>query len=161
MGFHIRLGSIPSSNGSKKQSEAKRSESETKSEESRSEAADKGHEFRLSGPRVPGPRGVAGGQGIPDHPHCGGWKGHPTTLGTFKINIFHCPHRTPADPRDSLGYPPRTPKEPQGPPLRISATVDTTKGHHGNPPGPLQAPQLSGQSVPGQLVDDMAGFGTP
>ena len=38
---------------------------------------------------------------------------------------------------------------------------ESSKGHPRNPPGPLLAPQLSGQSVPGQLSGYVAGFWDP
>ena len=39
--------------------------------------------------------------------------------------------------------------------------LETSKGHPGNCPGSLRAPQLSEQSVPGQLTVSVVGFGDP
>ena len=71
------------------------------------------------------------------------------------------PQGPPGTPRGPPGDPPGTPQGPPGPPRGSPELLETSKGHPRNPPGPLLAPQLSGQSVPGQLSGYVVGFCDP
>ena len=73
----------------------------------------------------------------------------------------HPPGTLWGPPRELPGNPQGPPRDPRQPPRGSPKLLEASKGPPGDPPGPLLAPQLSGQSVPRQLIDYVVGFWDP